>query len=177
MPRRTFLAMIVLLGLATTANAGTVYLFLAIDPPTAAGFGVATVPGPNGTTMGVTSSRSGTGTFHLFAVDDADNSAGIRSFVVKLNGTITAGNNRSPQELGWDTATFDGPFNEGFNDVRTAQPSSTVFGAGQAVTNNPPIDGYGQTASNFVLKTPSAASMNPPVSGEWGVYPGRTSGF
>jgi hypothetical protein len=130
--------------------------------------------------MAVTSSRSGAGTFHLFAVDDADGSSGIRSFFVKLNGTIAAGNNRSPQELSWDTATFDGPFNEGFNDVRTAQPVSTLFGAGQAVTNNPQIDGYGQTASNFVFKTPTAGSMTAPVSGQWGLYSagdGLTSGI
>src|SRR4051812_45532829 len=69
-------AILVNLGIA---NAGPMYVFIVADSPTTAGAGIAPVNG-----MGVSSSKSGPGTFQLYAVDDTDSSFGIKSYQVKL---------------------------------------------------------------------------------------------
>jgi hypothetical protein len=173
MIRRTFLAIVAVLALATTANAGTVYVWLVVDPATTAGSGVPVIPS-NGSNLAVSSSRSGPGSWHLFAVDDADNSAGIRSFSIKLNGTVSSVLNRSPT-TSWNDAD-DVASNAGFSDVRTTTPT---IGAGQGVTNPVVIGGFGQTASNFGAKLPTAVSFAVTTSGQWGTYAaadGITSG-
>jgi len=162
MLRRTFLATLTVLVMAASANAGAIYVYLVVDPVTTAGAGI---PAING--MAVTSSRSGAGTWHLYAVDDADASAGIRSFNVKLNGTIPAISNRS-STTSWDTATLDGPFSAGFGDVRSAANVNPI-GAGQGVSNTPQMSGFGQTAGNF-SQIPTSASYSGTVSGQWGLY-------
>lgn len=173
MLRRTFLATMAVLAMAASANAGSIYTWLVVDPATTAGAGVAAQSGFN-----VSSTRSGVGTWHLYAVDDADGSSGIRSFFVKLNGTTPAINNRSPVTQYDDDPTFgngNGPFNAGFNDVRTTTP---LLGAGQGVTNSVQIAGYGITAGNFST-VPGALSFASTTSGQWGTYAsgdGPTSG-
>lgn len=169
MIRRISLAAMAVLAMAATANAGSIYTWLVIDPPTTAGAGVSLT-----NTFGVTSSRSGAGTYHLYAVDDADNSSGIRSYLVKVNNS-TASNNRSPV-TGYDTLTQDGPFTAGFNAPRTA------LNGGQDPGNPSQISGFGQTASNFFLKLPAntdPATFGSTTSGQWGIYAlgdGATSG-
>jgi len=175
MLRRTFLALVAVLAMSATANAGSIYAWIVADPATTAGAGVAPAGG-----FSVNSSRSGVGTWHLYAVDDADASSGIRSFFIKLNGTTPAINNRSPITQYDDDATFGnggGPYNAGFNDVRTTTP---IIGAGQGATNPNAIAGYGITAGNFST-VPGALSFNSgsTTSGQWGNYAvgdGRTSG-
>ncbi len=152
MLRRTFLAMVALLCIAATANAGTVYIWLVIDPATTAGAGIAPIAG-GGKNMVVTSTRSGPGSFHVFILDDADGSAGIRSFFVKLNGTVSGVANRSP--LGdWDNdPTYgDGTVQSriGFDSPRTATP---ILSGSQGPTNIPQVGGFGIEASNFQAKT------------------------
>jgi hypothetical protein len=124
--------------------------------------------------LAVSSSRSGPGTWHLFAVDDADGSAGIRSFSIKLNGNVSGILNRSPT-TSWNDA--DGvSSNAGLNDVRTTTPT---IGAGQGVTNPVLIAGYGQTGGNFGASLPAATSFAVTTSGQWGTYAaaeGYTSG-
>ena len=96
------------------AQAGSMYVMLVVNPATTAGAGV---PGAGG--FSVTSSKSGPGTFQLYAVDDIDNSFGIKSYQIKLTGTIQTFLNRSP--LGqWNDTDAAGPYAEGMNDVRTA---------------------------------------------------------
>ena len=178
--RRTFLAMIAVLGMAATANAGTVYAYLVIDPATTAGAGIATIPGGGGTNLAVTSSRSGAGSFHVYAVDDADNSNGLRSFFVAITpgsgGTVTSVSNRSPNGQWDDNATFgngSGPFVIGFDSARTTTP---LLGGSQSPTNTPQVGGLGITAGNFQALT-SAASYSGVVSGQWGNYADpKTSG-
>jgi hypothetical protein len=150
----------------TTAQA--TYTWLVIDPATTAGAGVAAVNG-----FSVTSTRSGVGTWHLFAVDDADGSAGIRSYLVKLNNAVVS-NNRSPV-TGWDTVAQDGPFTAGFNAPRTA------LNAGQDPGNQTQVSGYGISANNFVASLPTAdpTAFASTTSGQWGIYAvadGQTSG-
>lgn len=182
MLRRTFFATLAVLALAASANAGTVYTWLVIDPPTTAGAGGAALPSA-GQNLAVSSSRSGAGSYHLYAVDDADGSAGLRSFFVKLNpgagGTLGASNNRSP--LGnFDTeATYgDGvPSNIGFDTARNAAP---LFTGTQGPGNSVQIDGIGITAGSFAGEAPTIGSwQSAPTSGQWGNYAagdGPTSG-
>jgi hypothetical protein len=64
---------------ADAAQAGPVYVYLVVDPSTTAGAGV---PASGG--FAVTSTRSGVGTWHLYAVDDIIGSFGIRNYSVTL---------------------------------------------------------------------------------------------
>jgi hypothetical protein len=150
------------------AHAGPMYVYLNIDPPTTAGFGVPTVNG-----LGVSSSRSGVGTWHLYAADDSSADFGIRNYNISLTGTIPALNHRSPNDAAWDTALNDGPFAAGFNDLRSGSNVNPMV-AGQGLANTPPIGGFGQSAGNF--QTAELASGMVPanhpgvVSGQWGIY-------
>jgi hypothetical protein len=140
------------------------YVFLVIDPTTTAGSGI---PASNG--MVVDSTKSGPGSFHLFAVDDVTGSFGIKSYQVKINGTLTSFVNRSPFGL-WNDAGSNGPFAEGFNDVRVASTATGLTSAGQGPTNNPQIRGVGISASDFFQKTSGAASFSSVTNSQWGNY-------
>jgi len=154
------------------------FVYLVVDPATTAGAGV-----PLSNTLSVTSSRSGAGTWHLYAVDDQTNEFGIRSYNVALTGTVPAVNHRSPNDGAWDTATSDGPFAAGFNDLRSGSNVTPIV-AGQGLSNLPAITGFGQSASDFVVKETAGGGGNIPashsgvISGAWGIYadPG-TSGL
>jgi len=165
------------LAMSATANAGSIYTWLVVDPPTTAGAGVAAVSGA-GQNMVVNSSRTGVGSFHVYAVDDADNSSGLRSFFVKLNGTVSGVLNRSPL-ANYDTEPVYGdgaPSNVGFDSPRTATP---ILGGSQGPTNVPQVGGFGQTAGNFQAVTNAGSYQAAPTSGQWGNYAvgdGRTSG-
>jgi hypothetical protein len=173
MLRRTFLAVAAVLAMATVANAGAMYAYLVIDPATTAGAAIAPIVNPGGGTMAVTSTRSGANTWHLYAVDDIDNSFGIKTYNIKLNGTLPAINNRSASGTWTDG---NDTFNEGFSDavVRTGSNVNPIAGsqATPSVANTPLIGGYGINASNFVLKTPGGAtnSYSPVANGQWGLY-------
>lgn len=175
--RSTFIAclLLVLAFGQQTAQAGPMYIFLHINPPTTAGFGV---PAANG--MTVTSSKFGAGTFQLYAVDDVAGSFGIRSYSIKLNGTITTFLNRSPNAI-W-TDIDEELFPEGFNAFRTTVAATGTVSAAQGPTNPMFIGGFGISASNFVAANPSANTTTQSSSGRWGVYsasyyPFSTSGY
>jgi hypothetical protein len=153
-----------LTGLGTSAMAGPMYVLLVVNPPTTAGSGVA----PSGG-FSVTSSRSGPGTWHLYAIDDGTGDFGIRSYSVTLGGTIPAINHRSPSDS-WNTAADDGPFGAGFNDLRSGSNINPIV-AGQGLANVPLIGGFGQTASDFAQKEGGTAATHSVVgSGQWGNY-------
>src|SRR3954451_15840849 len=101
-----------------TADAGPMYIFLYIDPPTTAGAGI---PASNG--MTINRSKAGPGTFHLFVGDTVTGSFGIKVYNIKLTGTLTTFLNRAPNGL-WNDAGETGPFAEGFNDIRAAVASN-----------------------------------------------------
>jgi hypothetical protein len=149
-----------------TAQAGPVYIYLLIDPRSTAGAGV---PTSNG--MRVTSSKSGPGTFQLYAVDDIPGSFGIKSYNVKLNGTITTFLNRAPNAT-WDDADFSDTFPEGFNELRTAVAATGTTSAGQGPTNPVFIEGFGISGGDFVAANPLAAPgfTFQSSSGQWGNY-------
>jgi len=169
MLRRTFLVGLFSLGLAAIAQAGSMYVYVVADPATTAGAGVPVQSG-----MSVSSSKTGGGTFQVYAVDDVDNSFGLKVFNVKLNGTITAFLNRSPSGA-WNDADAAGPFNQGFNDIRTAAFATGILSGGQAPTNPYFVKGFGINASNFVIEDAGApawdsASTTQASSGRWGTY-------
>jgi hypothetical protein len=172
MLRRTFLATVAVLALAASADAASMYVYMVLDPAGTAGAGVATVPS-GGAQLGVSSNRSGAGTFHLYAVDDVAGSSGIRNYSVTLAGT-TSITHRSPVGQYDNDAAFgngSGPFSVGFGDLRSGANISPIV-AGQGVSNAPQIGGFGQTASNFGEKAgaANALSYSGVTSGQWGVY-------
>jgi len=169
MLRRTFLAGLFSLGLAAIAQAGPMYVYVVADPGSTAGAGVAAQSG-----MTVSSSKTGVGQFQVYAVDDVDNSFGIKVFNVKLNGTITTFLNRSPSGA-WNDTDGAGPYNQGFNDIRTAVAGTGITSGGQAATNVYFVKGMGINASNFVNEDAGApnwdsASTTQATSGRWGTY-------
>src|SRR5262245_32515984 len=100
--------------------------------------------------MVVSTSRSGAGSWRLVALDEAYGSVGIRSFIVKLSGTVSSALNRSPVTAWSNVDVVTSPAR--INDVRTTTPP---IGAGQGPTNPVQIDGYGRTVSNFGLTVSS----------------------
>jgi hypothetical protein len=172
MLRRTFFATMALLALAATANAGPMFVYLVTDPATTAGAGIPSVNG-----LAPTSSRSGAGTWHLYAVDDSTTDFGIRNYQIAITpaagGTVPAINHRSPNDAAWDTATNDGPFAAGFNDLRSGNNINPIV-AGQGLANTPNIANFGKTAGDF--QTSETLSGNLPathpgvISGAWGLY-------
>jgi len=177
MLRRTFFAITAVLALAATANAGSVYVYVVTDPATTAGAGIVAIPG-GGANMAVSSNKSGAGSFQVYAVDDADGSAGLRSFFMKLNGTVSGVLNRSPNaNFDTDPTYGDGTqSNVGFDFSRTTTP---LLGGVQSPGNTVQVGGFGQTASNFQLKTSAGSYQAAPTSGQWGLYSpavGITSG-
>src|SRR5262245_9764822 len=148
MLRRVFFALALVLSAASFANAASMYVYMVIDPAATAGAGIATIPS-GGINLGVTSNRSGAGTFHLFAVDDVTGSSGIRNYSVTLapgaGGAISTITHRSPTGQYDNDPTFGngtGPFAVGFGDLRSGANVNPIV-AGQGVANSPQIGGYG----------------------------------
>jgi hypothetical protein len=149
-----------------SAHAGPVYIYLLIDPPTTAGAGV---PASNG--LRVTSTRSGAGTFQLYAIDDVTGSFGIKTYSIQLNGTITSLVNRSPNAI-WNDLDELGPYPEGFSDLRSAVASTGTVMATQGLVNSVYIEGFGISPGDFIAANPQAAPGSTFVtsSGQWGNY-------
>jgi hypothetical protein len=175
MLRRTFLVGLFSLGLAAIAQAGPMYVYVVADPQSTAGAGVAAV-----NTMTVTSTKSGAGTFHVYAVDDVTGSFGIKSYNIKLNGVITTFLNRATNGTWQDNDAVSNA--EAFNDVRTAVAGTGITSGGQNPTNVFFIKGFGIQAGNLPAVNSSGAmgsggapnydgtttTANP--SGQWGTY-------
>jgi hypothetical protein len=170
MLRRTFFMCAALLAMATVAQAGPMFVYVVVDPTTTAGAGVAPVGA-----MGVTSSKSGPGTFQLYAVDDQTGSFGIKSYQVKLNGSIQTLLNRVTNGT-WNDVDAAGPYPEAFNDVRTATAATGITSAGQAPANVFFVKGFGQSANNLIAANAvgapgfDATSTTANPSGQWGLY-------
>ena len=121
---------------------------------------------------GATSTRSGNGSWQLYALNDDDSSFGISSYNVTVLGA-SAINHRSPvttiNDINGDPQTA------GFNLLRTATNINPIQ-ASQNLPGQTPflITGFGQTASSFATKAaaiePSAAVVGPTKSEAWGNY-------
>jgi len=156
--------------MATAAQAGPMFVYLVVDPTTTAG---AAVPGAGG--FSVTSSKNGAGTFQLYAVDDVTGSFGIKSYQVKLNGTIQTLLNRTTTGA-WNDVDAAGPYAEAMNDVRTANAATGTTSGGQNPTNPFFVKGFGISAGNLVASNTGGApgfdptSTTAATSGQWGIY-------
>jgi hypothetical protein len=160
----TFATLIAAALLAANAKAAMVF-DLVIDPASTAFSGV----GPDNGFAG-TSSRTGAGTFHIYALDDTAGSLGIANYSVGLLGTITALNHRSPTTNGSDVNGDN--FGAGFHLGRTGTNANPAQGS-QAPTDLSPfqIMGFGKEASNFGAKISDPNSVvGPTTNGQWGNY-------
>jgi len=166
-------ALLIILLTSAASFAGTIELYLVIDPATTAGAGVPPAGG-----FGVTSTRSGAGTWQLYVVDEAQGSFGIAQVQAKLNGIIPAINNRLTQTI-YDTADDTG-FKAGFTLLRSATNVNPVFGSAELPGSQPFTQGgLGITAGNY-SNIPGAAAFSGTTNGQWGNYglgPNTTSGF
>lgn len=158
MIRKVFFAGLAALIMASSANA-SVIVGLLLNPASTAG-------------GGATSTRSGAGSWQLYALDTSTTDFGISSYDILMSGT-TAVNHRSPSTTVNNT---DGdPNSAGFTLLRTLtnqnpiQASQGLPGPGTFL-----MTGYGQTASDFITKSVAidagATVVGPTVSGVWGNY-------
>ena len=158
MLRKVFFAGLAALVMANSANAGII-VGLLLNPASTAG-------------GGATSTRSGNGSWQLYALDDTSADFGISSYNVTMSGT-TAINHRSPVSTINDTN--GDPQTAGFNLLRTATNANPIQ-ASQGLPGTTPflISGYGQTASDFITKSTAvdagAVTVGPTTSGVWGNY-------
>jgi hypothetical protein len=162
MLRRTFLALVAVLGMATVANAGPMSLFLIVDPATTAFAGVPAVAG-----QATSSTRSGAGTWQLYAADEGTGSFGIAQVQAALTGTIPAISNRLTQTT-YDTSADSG-FKAGLTLLRSATNVNPVFGSAELPGTQPYTQGgLGQTAGNY-NSIPDAIAWTS-TNGQWGNY-------
>ena len=155
---RAFLTFSFIAVLAATANSAVI-VGVVVNPPTTAG-------------GGATSTRSGPGSFHIFAVDN-DN-LGISSYNLTMGPAVTASNNRSPV-----TTIQDGNgdyFSAGFNLLRTTS-NAPQMQASQSLPGSSPylIAGMGQTAGSFATIATTrgvqpGSVVGPTTSAAWGTY-------
>jgi hypothetical protein len=158
MLRKIFFAGFATLVLASSANA-SVIVGLLLNPASTAG-------------GGATSTRSGVGSWQLYALDDSSTDFGISSYNIAMSGT-TAVNHRSPVSTINDVN--GDPQTAGFNLLRTGTNVNPIQGS-QGLPGTTPflITGFGQTASDFITKStaidPAAVTVGPTTSGVWGAY-------
>ena len=144
--------------LAATANSAVIW-GVAVNPPTTAG--------PNSS-----STRSGPGSFHIYAFDN-DN-FGISSYNLTMGPAVTASNNRSPVTT---IADGDGDtFPSGFSLLRSASNAPQMQGA-QPLPGASPylILGMGQTAGSFANIAATrgvqpGVVVGPTTQAAWGNY-------
>jgi hypothetical protein len=145
------------------SEAGQVSLFLTIDPATTAGYGVLPAGG-----FSVSSNRSGPGTWHLFAIDDATNSFGIAQVKAQLIGTVPAINNRLTQTR-YDTDDNSG-FKAGFTLLRSATNANPIIGSAELAGTQPFLQtGLGISAGSY-NSIPGARAFSGTTNGQWGNY-------
>jgi len=163
MLRRTFLAMVAVLGMAVTANAGSVSLYLIVDPAATAFAGVAPVAG-----LSTASNKSGAGTWQLYAVDEASGSVGIAQVKAQFLAAPTSIINRITQ-AGYDTADDSG-FKAGLTLLRSGTNANPLTGSAELSGTQPYIQtGLGITAGNYST-VPGAIAFSGVTNGQWGTY-------
>jgi hypothetical protein len=115
---------------------------------------------------GATSTRSGAGTFHIYAADDNVGTFGISSYDLTIGPVVTANSHRSPVTTIQDSNGDN--WSAGFNLLRTASNAPNMQ-ASQSLPGTTPylIKGIGQTAGNFG-SCPAACVVGPSTSPSWG---------
>jgi hypothetical protein len=159
--RKSLIAVAVLGISAPVTSDAALVVALVLDPPTTAG-----------SSPDVTSTRSGSGTWHLFALDDVPGDYGIGNYNIIVAGAGSV-NHRSPvtniQDTNGDAQSA------GFNLLRTPTNANPI----QASQNLPGltpflIHGFGQTAGSFTAQAaaiqPGSTVIGPTTSAAWGNY-------
>jgi hypothetical protein len=142
---------------ATSAHASVIFMPV-FDPPTTAGGG--------------TSTRSGPGTWQLFAVDNTDADFGISGYNIAYTAKVTAINHRTP--AGNATDGNGDAQSAGFTGLRSGTNVNPMV-ASQGLPGTTPflITGFGQTAGTLAAKVAAidpAATVTPTSSANWGTY-------
>jgi len=158
MLRNCFFAGLAAVVMATGANAAVIF-GVVFDP--------ATTAGPN-----VTSTRSGAGTWHLYAVDNANDNAGISGYNIALAPSVTAFNHRTP--AGNATDGNGDAQSAGFTGLRSGTNVNPIV-ASQGLPGTTPflINGFGQSAGTLagaVSAIDAAGTVTPTSSASWGTY-------
>ena len=116
---------------------------------------------------GATSTRSGVGTYHIYAADDNVGTFGISSYDLTMGPLVTTSGHRSPvttiQDSNGDT------WSAGFNLLRTASNAPSMQ-ASQSLPGMTPylIKGIGQTAGDFGICHAAFCVVGPSTSPSWG---------
>jgi len=159
MLRKIFFAGLAILCVASSANAAVI-VGLIIDPASTAG-------------GGATSTRSGAGTWQVYALDDSNTDFGISSYNITMNNAVAI-NHRSP--VSTITDNNGDPQSAGFNLLRTATNANPIQ-ASQGLPGSTPflITGFGQTANSFAnvastAPNPPNTVIGPTTSASWGAY-------
>jgi hypothetical protein len=168
--RLSFISTLLLLtSVANAANAAVIF-DLVIDPQKTAFDGIPAVNGFDGV-----STRSGAGTWHLYAYDKPlpGQSQGIANYSVGLIGNIPNINHRSPRT---SIEEADGDLTSaGFHLGRTGTNVNPIQGS-QAPTDLAPFQvfGFGRDASDFANELastlPTSTIVGPTTNGHWGTY-------
>jgi hypothetical protein len=143
-------------ALAVRADAAVIFNVL-INPPSTAG-------------GGATSTRSGLGSWHLYAIDDNADDFGISLYSVTMVNA-TAINHRSPV-TNINDSNGD-PQTAGFTLLRSATNANPIHAAQNFPDQTPfLIKGFGQTTGNFcdVAGGACVAVIGPTTSTSWGTY-------
>jgi len=158
MLRNCFFAGLAAVVMATGANAAVIF-GVVFDPATTAG-------------ANVTSTRSGAGTWHLYAVDNTNDNAGISGYNIALSPSITAFNHRTP--AGNATDGNGDAQSAGFTGLRSGTNVAPIV-ASQGLPGTTPflINGFGQSAGTLagsVAAIDAAGTVAPTSSASWGTY-------
>jgi hypothetical protein len=130
------------------------------------------------------SSRSGVGTFHIYAIDNTPGSSGISSFDVTLasTGGNMAANNRAPK-TSYDADDQGTAVGAGFSLLNQTLGNNTPLVELTGALPTPPsadssankgvdyfpISGYGQTTGTFAAAYPKTI-LGPTTGSAWGTY-------
>jgi len=161
MIRKTFLAGLAALLLCSSANAAVI-VGLLLNPASTAGVTVST--------------RSGPGSWQLYAIEDAAaTDLGISGYSVTMTNT-TAINHRSPTGSEVNTAGDTNPW--GFSNLRSGTNANPIVASQPLPTTDPTapvlITGFGREANNanakILLADPGATSITASTGASWGAY-------
>ena len=127
---------------------------------------------PATTAGGGTSTRSGPGTWQLYAVDNTDADFGISGYAIEFSAIATAINHRTP--AGNATDGNGDAQSAGFTGLRSGTNVNPMV-ASQGLPGTTPflITGFGQTAGTLAAKVAAidpAGTVAPTSSANWGTY-------
>jgi hypothetical protein len=128
---------------AANANAAVIFQYV-LDPATTAG-------------GGSTSTQTGAGRYHLYALDNTAGSSGIAAYNIALQGTTT-NLHRTPQTHWSDADENEG--DSGFTLARTVNNINPMIASQPALGAPTQTTGFGREASSFAAKLPAGTTLS-----------------